>query len=538
MRGKGRARIVLFATRGTTPRIADAFASVLASLLASLRAAPLLCVMCAGLVACATAGNPDDESFDNVADAPADAPGTMTTTERESGGQIAPGDDAMPAQEPAEASTATEAGVGDAPAPGLDDASEVESVDASSLPEASTGSDASQDATLAENGDATTADATVDAATQQQGDDSGSEEGSDAATVSGGDATLEAGSEVDATATIDAVAVVDVATDTASPPPGGDGASEAAACGGCGVGFTCGAGGYCVSSTGVPAFGHVYVIVMEEQSLSAIEGSSSAPYINTLIESYALGTNYTTPYHPSLPNYLELTSGAGQGVACDCAPGGTPTCSLGSSICDPVLPSNCNCPQSTTNLADELEAAGLSWREYAEGMGAPCDLTGVDGGVDFAPSHVPFFYYDDVYTASGRCVEHVRDYGDFAADLASGSYAYAMISPDTCHDMQALCSASEVLQGDDWLSINVPPILATAGFSSGGHDALFIVWDEPGTDINPPPMPLIVVSPLARATTTGASYTHDSLLATIEDGFGVARLGNSAGVAPIADVWK
>ena len=104
--------------------------------------------------------------------------------------------------------------------------------------------------------------------------------------------------------------------------------------------------------------------------------------------------------------------------------------------------------------------------------------------------------------------------------------------------MQTLCSHNAVLQGDNWLSVNVPPILATAGFSSGGSDALFIVWEEPGTNINPPPMPLIVVSPLARAATTGASYTHDSLLATIEDGLDVPRLGNSAGVAPISDVWK
>jgi phosphatidylinositol-3-phosphatase len=521
MRGKARARIVLFATRRTTPRRAAA-------------ATLLVWAICAGLIACATAGNPDDVSFGNVADAAADARSTaISTTAREGGAQTASGDDAMPAQESTDASTETYAATGDALATGSDDASEIESDDASSVSEASTGVDASQDATLAENGDATTADATaVDAVTQEQGDDGAS----DAGTVGGGDASLEAGSAMDATATVDAVAVVDAATDAASPPPSGDGASDAAACGGCGAGFTCGSGGYCISSTGVPAFGHVYVIVMEEQSLSAIQGSSSAPYINTLIDSYALATNYTTPYHPSLPNYLELTSGGTQGVECDCAPGGTPTCTLSSSVCN-LLASNCNCPQSATHLGDELDTAGVAWREYAEGMGAPCNLTGADGG-DFAPSHVPFLYYDDVYTASGQCVEHVRDYGDFAADLAAGSYAFAMISPDTCHDMQTLCSANTVLQGDDWLSINVPPVLATAGFGSGGHDALFIVWEEAGTDLGTPPMPLIVVSPLARATTTAADYTHDSLLATIEDGLGVARLGNSAGAAPIADVWK
>jgi hypothetical protein len=272
---------------------------------------------------------------------------------------------------------------------------------------------------------------------------------------------------------------------------------------------------------------------MEEQSLSAIQGSASAPYINTLIASYALATDYTAPDHPSLPNYLELTSGSPQGVACDCAPSGTPTCTA--TTCN-TLSNACNCPQSATHLGDELEAAGLTWREYAEGMGAPCNVAGADGGADFTAAHVPFIYYDDVYTTPGRCVGHVRDYGDFAGDL--GAYAFAMISPNTCHDMQALCSADPILQGDDWLSINVPPILATPGFAPGGHDALFIVWEEAGTEIGTPPAPLIVVSPLARATTTGAAYTHYSLLATIEDGLGVARLGSSAGIAPIADVWK
>jgi hypothetical protein len=338
------------------------------------------------------------------------------------------------------------------------------------------------------------------------------------ASASGADATTDAGS----------VSALDAGPDVAAD----------AACGGCPAGFSCGTGGYCVSSTGVPAFGHVYVIVMEEESLSTIEGSSSAPYINSLIGSYALAINYTAPDHPSLPNYLELTSGSPQGVACDCAPGGTPTCSLTGSVCSLVLPSNCNCPQSAAHLGDEFDTAGIAWREYAEGMGAPCNVAGADGGANFAPSHVPFLYYDNVYTAPGRCVERVRDYGDFAADLASGSYAFSMISPNTCHDMQVICTGTQVLQGDDWLSTNVPPILATAGFASGGHDALFIVWEEAGTDLGTPPAPLIVVSPLARATTTMAAYTHYSLLATIEDGLGVPRLGNSSGVAPVSDVWK
>jgi acid phosphatase len=484
------------------------------------------------LGACARAGSPDDGAFDEDG-SPVDAHGAPNesgggTPTHESGPSsgddaddgAAPGDDGAQAGDGATspASDATPPGEG-----GGDDETITDGGCECVVPEGSSYVDGGDGAF----GDAASVDATM----------------ADGAQETGGAATLDATAISDAP--MDAEAIDD-ATESDAPADAAVAAAdssyadvaEAAACGGCAAGFTCGSGGYCVSATGVPAFGHVIVIVMEEQSLSAIQGSSSAPYINSLIASYALATDYSAPAHPSLPNYLELTSGGAQGVQCDCAPGGTPTCSLSTSVCNPLLTSNCDCPQSVTHLGDELDTASLGWREYAEGMGSPCNLTGADGGANFTPTHVPFLYYDDVYTTPGRCAQRVRDYGDFAADLASGAYAFSMISPDTCHDMQTLCSGNEVLQGDDWLSTNVPPILATSGFGSGGHDALFIVWEEAGTDIGTPPAPLVVVSPLARATTTSAAYTHASLLATIEDGLGVARLGGSAGVAPIADVWK
>jgi hypothetical protein len=286
----------------------------------------------------------------------------------------------------------------------------------------------------------------------------------------------------------------------------------------------------------------VYVIVMEEQSLATIEGNTSAPYINSLISGSSLAINYTAPDHPSLPNYFELTSGGSQGAMCDCAPAGTLLCSAIGNICTAALASNCDCPQNVTHLGDELDTAGVPWREYAEDMGSPCNVEGTEAGADFAASHVPFLYYDDMYTTSGRCAERVRDYGDFAGDLMAGSVRFSMISPNTCNDMQLPCALlNPVKQGDSWLSTNVPPILATPGFAAGGHDVLFIVWEEAGPALDsptPPLVPLLVVSPLALSTTTDTAYTHYSLLATIEDGLGVARLGSAVGIAPIADVWK
>jgi phosphatidylinositol-3-phosphatase len=495
MRGKGRARIVLFATVGI-----DA---------------------CVWLNGCATAGNPDDGHYAPLA--ADDAGGGSTVLEsRESGAmQSTSGNDATRGQESIEASSATVADDAGAPAPDAAD-------------DASAASDDESGAGVVTDAGAARSDAQFDADGYYEEYPEASSTGADASQ----DATLDAATPPDASsfdATVDAAPLADAGADTASIAAGDAGD---AACGGCATGFSCGPGAYCVSSTGVPEFGHVYVIVMEQQSLSAIQGSASAPYINLLIASSALAVNYTAPDHPSLPNYFELTSGDSQGVQCDCAPGGTPTCTA--PTCNGLsLPGSCTCPQPGGHLGDEFDTVGVPWREYAEGMGSPCNIAGADGGADFAPSHVPFLYYDDVYTgADGRCVQRVRDYGDFAADLAAGSYAFAMISPNTCHDMQTICTGNQVLQGDDWLSINVPPILATPGFAADGRDALFIVWEEAGTDIGTPPVPLIVVSPLARATTTDTAYTHYSLLSTIEDGFGVARLGASAGAAPVADVWR
>src|SRR2546429_6741905 len=71
-------------------------------------------------------------------------------------------------------------------------------------------------------------------------------------------------------------------------------------------------------AAGVPAYDHVFVIVMENHSYGQIIGSSSAPYVNGLLSSGALATNYSAVSHPSLPNYLALTGGSTYGVTSDC----------------------------------------------------------------------------------------------------------------------------------------------------------------------------------------------------------------------------
>ena len=59
---------------------------------------------------------------------------------------------------------------------------------------------------------------------------------------------------------------------------------------------------------------------MENEAYGNIIGSSSAPYLNGLAASCGLATNYAAISHPSLPNYIALTSGGTQGIADDGEP--------------------------------------------------------------------------------------------------------------------------------------------------------------------------------------------------------------------------
>ena len=320
-------------------------------------------------------------------------------------------------------------------------------------------------------------------------------------------------------------------TDAGMPDAGTD-VDAATPCGApCSAGFACGASGYCVSPTGVPAFDNVYVMVFENKDRGAVIGAAAAPYITSLASTYATGTQYTGVIHPSLGNYIALAAGDAYGVNCDCFPTGASMCNA--LTCNLIL-RNCNCSQDHVNVGDQLEAAGIEWRQYAEGMVTPCNTT--DSG-RYAGKHVPFLYFDSILGDPARCALRNRDYADFATDLAAGTFRFSFITPDLCNDMHDVCAGGNaVTQGDDWARAQMAPILARPGFAAGGHDVLFLVWDEGRSTV---PIPLVIVSPLVRpGASTDVAYNHYSMLATWQDGLGIPRLAMSTGARPLDDIWR
>jgi hypothetical protein len=329
-----------------------------------------------------------------------------------------------------------------------------------------------------------------------------------------------------------------------NPPP--DGGTVTGTCGTCPTGYHCGtANGLQVcrnDTTQIPLFSHVFVIVMENLSYSTLTSNgnaSASPFLHGLMTSAAYATDYHGVSHPSLPNYIAMTSGDTYGIGCDCEPSGTSQCS--GATCNIVLHS-CNCSQQASNLADQVEAAGKTWKAYGEEMGAPCNLTDSGG---YAVRHVPFLYYQDVQSSADRCNNHVVDYATFTNDASSGTVPnFTFIAPNLTHDMHDPVfpgGATNITNGDTWLSsVGVPAITSLDAYKNGG--LLVIVWDEDdysGVINKDDAVPMFVMSPYAKTNYPSPTHAdHYSLLATFEDGLGLPRItANVQNAAPLSDFF-
>jgi len=263
---------------------------------------------------------------------------------------------------------------------------------------------------------------------------------------------------------------------------------------------------------------------MENHNWSQFKGSSSAPYINSLLTQGAHAeADFNPPgLHPSEPNYLWLEAGTNFGITNDNDP-------------------SSNHQSSTAHLTTLLGAAGISWKSYQEDIsGTVCPLTGTG---KYAPKHNPMVFFDDVTGTnnplSANCIAHNRPYTELAGDLTKGTVArYNFITPNLCNDMHdsSGCATSDsVKNGDNWLKQALPPILASSAYKNGG--VVFITWDEgEGGD---GPIGLIALSSTAKIGYSNTiHYTHSSLLRSVQEFFGVKPLlGDAAKATDLSDLF-
>ena len=254
---------------------------------------------------------------------------------------------------------------------------------------------------------------------------------------------------------------------------------------------------------------------MENHSYNEVWNTSSSPYITSLGNSFARATNYHASIHPSLPNYLDLYGGSNYGITTDCNP-------------------SASCHITATNLADNLEAKGLTWKGYMESMPSPCYIT--TSGT-YAPKHNPFVYFDDIRNNTARCNSHDVPFTAFAGDLASAATTpnFAMIVPNLCNDMHD-CSVGT---GDTWLKNNIPAILNSPACMAE-KCLLVVTWDEDDSSQSNQVLTIFAGSGAKiGGATSSLSYTHFSLLHTIEKIFGLpTQTSNDAAATPITDLLR
>jgi hypothetical protein len=186
----------------------------------------------------------------------------------------------------------------------------------------------------------------------------------------------------------------------------------------------------------------------------------------------------------------------------------------------------------------------LSFAIYAETLPEPGAMVTVSpGGVEgalYAQKHNPLAYFETLAKDPDRA-SMIKPYTALLADLAGKAPNVALIVPNQCHDGHGLTVCRDrdrlIAEYDSFVRDAVTAIRGSKNFSR--RSAIVVTFDEGAR-------PLYAEAPVSEyvraaggadnhiativATSCGAPfqdstrYDHYSLLATIEDGFGLPRL--------------
>ncbi len=250
----------------------------------------------------------------------------------------------------------------------------------------------------------------------------------------------------------------------------------------------------------------VVVVVLENTDF---ELAMRQPFLESLTQKGAILTNYRGLVRPSQPNYIALVSGQ--------------LCELTN---DPLS-------LSRKHLGDLLEAAGRTWKNYAEGYPGHCSLVLQQGA--YVRKHVPMLSFKNVQENPERCAR-VVDGDEFSKDLVAGTLPdLSLYTPDLNNDGHD----TSVAFADRWLAGFFKPILEDTKLVDS---TLFVItFDEPG--LSGPPGNRIAtvllgggVQPRSQSSQV---YTHYNLLRTIEEYLGLPTLSAQDAVSePIGGIWQ
>ena len=250
---------------------------------------------------------------------------------------------------------------------------------------------------------------------------------------------------------------------------------------------------------------HIVLVVEENHEFGQVIGSRQAPFLNRLATKGTLLTRYYAIGHPSLPNYIALVAGDPLGIHDDCR----------------------SCQRHGRTLVDQLQAAGISWKAYYQGLPAPCSAAARAGA--YVKKVDPFLHLDSVRSSPLRC-RRVVPLTQLNADLGGGRLPrFAMVTPDLRHDMHS----GSIRQADRFLDRLDRQLLAASPRRSG--ILLIVTFDEGSSDHGlhrrrgGGHVATIVVGPgVPAGAQDPAPYDHYALLRSLERRFGLRPLRHAA----------
>lgn len=265
-----------------------------------------------------------------------------------------------------------------------------------------------------------------------------------------------------------------------------------------------------LSAAVLPRPDHVVVLIEEDHSYSQILEPpipsptwavlvppllAMAPTISTLARSSASFTHAFSVGNSNLIDYQAMFSGL---------------------IPKPHDPQ----PFTAPNIASELEAAGMTFGGYAEGL----LRTGYrgDGPGDYTIAHNPWVLFSNVPAADNMPFSR---FPHKFSQLPTVSY----VVPNNSDNMHS----GQVQDADIWFHDNILPY---AQWTTKHNSLLVVMWDESHQSNDQ--IPTIFYGPMVKPGLYGEKITQANVLRTLEDMYGLAPTGRSAGVSPITDIWK
>jgi phosphatidylinositol-3-phosphatase len=316
--------------------------------------------------------------------------------------------------------------------------------------------------------------------------------------------------------------------------------------------------------TGLPEVKHVFVIMLKEGSFEVPAPTAAKRAAPGLTQQGELLTNYYAVTKGALANQIALLSGQGPTpeTAANC-PNYADVAPGTESAEGQVEGNGCVYPAATKTLPGQMTEAGLKWKAYVQGIedgaaaGQPTTCRHPASGTPDANLTAtstdayetwrnPFVYFHAIVDAP-ECAEATVGLPQLAADLklkAEKFPALAYVAPDESQLEPLVAEIKESLAYKDGSMIAITSAQAPQEGEKPDASGCCIDPDFPNLPDDgaaaPPTGPvretggggrvgLLLLSPYVEPGTTSETYfNHFSLLVTIEELFGLERIGYAA----------